>query len=160
MAVITSNIVKTTLPKHTVAYISHTGPYKGDTELFGNLFNKVMEWAAPKGILQNPHTQSVSIYQDEKNIPEDQQTIKVGFTVPEDTETEGPIKKMELPGGEYVVGSFELDPSEYGDAWKEMYEFIHKNNMKPTSEVMYESYKNDPSTHPEGKHLVDICIAL
>ncbi|MFP2995106.1 GyrI-like domain-containing protein [Spongiivirga sp. MCCC 1A20706] len=159
MAVLTSNIIQTTLPKRTVAYISHTGPYKGDTELFESLFNKVMAWAIPMGVLNDPHTQSVSIYQDE-DVPEDQQTIKVGFTVPEDTEVEGPIEKMELPAGNYVVGAFKLLPTEYGDAWNEVYEFVYKNNLKPLSGIMYESYKNDPSTHPEGKHLVDICIGL
>ena len=147
------------LPKRTFAYVRNVGPYKGDTELFGRLFNKVINWMKPKGLLL-PTSECISIYHDDPDtVPVNEQRISVGFTVPENTVGEGDIKIMEIPKGKFIVGSFEILPQEYGDAWKELYSYIVENNLTP-DKIMYESYKNDPHEHPEGKHLVDICVGL
>jgi AraC family transcriptional regulator len=84
----------------------------------------------------------------------------VGFTVPENTAEDGEIRIMELPAGEYAVGTFELSPDEYGMAWEELYGFIQSKRLIPAAGPVYESYKNEPHEHPDGKQVVDICVAL
>jgi len=160
MTTLTSKIKVKTLPKRTLAYESNVGPYKGDSALFEKLFTKVSDWAEPKGLLASPNTEAISVYFDDPDlVPEEKQTIRVGFTVPEGTEPEGEIQLMELPESEYLVASFEILPAEYEEAWQEIMDFIQSEKLKP-AQLMYESYKNDPRTHPEGKHIVDICIAV
>ncbi|WP_299215286.1 GyrI-like domain-containing protein [uncultured Aquimarina sp.] len=160
MSVTISNISIEKLPKKKLAYIEHIGPYKGDTELFGKLFTSVMEWAQPKGLMNNPKMEAITVYYDDpKTVPESQQRIRVGFTVSENTKAENDIRILEIPEGSYVVGSFEILPSEYGIAWNEVFEYIKKKNLMPSG-MMYESYKNEPNTHPEGKHIVDINVMI
>ncbi len=160
MATIILNIKTEKLPERKLAYIANTGPYKGNTELFGKLFTKVAEWGKPKGLFNNPNTEAITVYHDDPEfVPEDQLTISVGFTVQEETDPDKEIQIMELPEGLYVVGSFEIFPTEYETAWNQTFEYIKSEKLKPSG-MMYESYKNEPNTHPEGKHIVDICIAI
>ena len=148
------------LPQRLLACVRHTGPYKGNSALFERLFTKVQHWAAPKGFLSDPNTEAITIYHDDSDaVPEEQQRISVGFTVPAGTPGEGDIHTLEMPQGNYLVGSFEILPTEYEYAWQEIMHYLTEENIYPTG-IMYESYCNDPSTHPQGKHLVDICVQI
>jgi AraC family transcriptional regulator len=132
----------------------------GDPELFERLFHEVGAWAGPKGLMQRPDMEAISVYHDDPEaIPVEKQRISVGFTVPLGTPAEGDIQMLEMPEGDYVVGAFEILPAEYGACWGEIMDYMEKERIRPTG-LMYESYKNDPSQHPEGKHQVDICIAV
>ena len=159
MAEAVTIVKKTKLPKRSFAHVNNIGPYQGDTALFERLFNKVMDWASSKNLLTEM-TESISIYHDDPEaVPAENQRISVGFTVPEGTVSEGEILLTELPESEFVVGSFEINADEYGEAWEQMMNYINEQGLIPTG-LMYESYKNDPREHPEGKHIVDICIAI
>ena len=149
-------------PKRRFAYIQHTGPYKGDPQLFENLFNRVQKWAAPMGFMTIPDVEAITIYHDYPDTaPEDEQRINVGFTIPLSVKhAEGDIEVKKIRAGKYAIGHFEIFPDEYESAWEEIMDFINEENLAMAKGPMYESYKNDPRTHPEGKHLVDICVAL
>jgi len=58
---IQTNVEVKDMPELHVAYIRHIGPYKGDQELFGRLFNKLMSWAGPRGLLRFPETKVMAI---------------------------------------------------------------------------------------------------
>ena len=147
-------------PQRTLAYISHTGPYKGDTVLFGKLFNSALDWIRSEGLEDYPQMETITVYHDDGTIPEDQQRISVGFTISESREPTDEINIMTLPKGDYLVGSFEILPEEYGSAWLGMMGRVTTENLTLAKGPMYESYKNDPTQHPKGKHIVDICLAL
>lgn len=133
----------------------------GDTVLFERLFSQVFEWLQEKDLLQ-PDVESISVYHDDPDkVPAEEQRISVGFTVPVGSKEEGPIKMMDLPAGKYLVGSFEINQDGYREAWEDLFEFMDDHHLKAASTgLMYESYKNDPYEHPEGKQIVDICVAL
>lgn len=147
-------------PERRLAYISHTGPYKGDTELFGKLFTKAFDWIISEGLANNPEMETITVYHDPETVPVDQQRISVGYTINEDREPNNDMKILTLPKGNYLVGSFEIRPSEYESAWLQLFEYLKTESLNFAQGPMYESYKNDPTKHPEGKHIVDICIAL
>ncbi len=66
----------------TVAYVRHIGPYKGDAGLFEGLFQKLITWAGPRGLLRFPETQMLAVYHDNPEITdEDKLRISVCITV-------------------------------------------------------------------------------
>jgi len=149
------------MPARQLAYLRHVGPYMGDAALFDRLFSRVLAWLQDRNLI-NSQMEAISVYHDNPDtVPADEQRISVGFTVPIGTQGEGDIKMMDLPAGEYAVGTFEILPEEYGEAWNDLFGYIGQNRLMPVpTGPMYESYKNDPRKHPEGKQVVDICIAL
>jgi AraC family transcriptional regulator len=87
--------------------------------------------------------------------------VDVAITVPEDTTVDGEIGKTTIPGGQYAVGHFELSPERYGDAWNSLFGgWLPESGYQPADGPCYESYLNDPKQHPEGKHIVDICVPV
>ncbi len=151
---------KSYYPERTFAYIRHVGPYAGDTALFQRLFGEVMEWMQRESLF-TPNTETITIYHDNPDsTPPEKQRISVGFTVPEKTRGEGDIQIMKIPPGHYATGRFEIGPSEYPQAWEAMFDYICDEAFTIYDGLMYESYRSDPRNHPEGKHLVDICIAV
>ena len=146
-----------------VAYVRHTGPYAGDGDLFNRLFEKLFQWAGPRGFLAQPGVKVLTIYHDSPEITEeDKLRISICVTVPKGTPAEGEIGRMTIPAGLYAIGSFEIDMDQYEDAWNGMMNaWLPKSGFQCSDHgLCYELNKNDPSEHPEHKHIVDIYIPV
>ncbi len=146
-----------------VAYIRHIGPYKGDSELFENLFDKLMKWAGPRGLLRFPETKVMAVYHDDPQITdEDKLRTSACITVPKDTAVEGEVGNMIIPGGKFAVARCELAGSEaYEEAWNMVFGgWLPESGYQPDDRLCYEIYQNDPKEHPEGIHIVDICVPV
>ncbi len=141
-----------------VAYIRHIGPYAGDQQLFGNLFNRLCTWAGPRGLLRFPETKFITIYYDNPDITDENKLrTDVCITVPADTQVDGEVGKATIPAGKYAVAHFEINPEQYGDAWNAVYGgWLPESGYQPDDRPCFEIYLNDPKEHPEGKHVVDI----
>ena len=141
-----------------VAYIRHIGPYAGDQQLFGNLFNRLCTWAGPRDLLRFPETKFVTIYYDNPEITDESKLrTDVCITVPADTQVDGEVGKATIPAGKYAIAHFEINPEQYGDAWNAVYGgWLPESGYQPDDRPCFELYLNDPETHPEGKHIVDI----
>jgi AraC family transcriptional regulator len=151
------------MPEFHVAYVRHIGPYKGDSELFENLFEKLMKWAGPRGLLRFPETKVLAVYHDDPKITdEDKLRTSACITVSEDTPAEGEIGRMTVPGGKFAVARFELAGSEeYEEAWNLVFGgWLPESGYQPDDRLCYEIYQNDPKEHPEGIHIVDICVPV
>ena len=150
------------IPEFHVAYVRHVGPYAGDTELFGRLFEKLMTWAGPRGLLNFPETKMLSIYHDDPNITDPNKLrVSVGISIPEDTPVEGEVGKMTIPGGKYAMARFELSPDQYPDAWNAVFGgWFPESGYQPADGPSYEQYLNNPEEHPEKKHIFDIVVPV
>jgi AraC family transcriptional regulator len=160
MKVINESEIKN-LNEKTVAYVSFTGKYMGDSEVFKGLFEKLCGWAGPKQLL-TPNTVFISAYQDDPKVtPPEKMTVEVCMTVDDSIGVEGEIKKRTLPGGKYSVIKVELSgPEEYGTAWNKIVEWMQQNNHEiDMSRPSYEIYLNDPKEHPEKHHIIEICMS-
>ena len=148
------------LPAKTLAYVRHVGPYAGNSGLFERLFGAVMSWAGPRGLFQPPQTEMISVYHDNPEITDQEKLrISVGITVPADTRSSGEIGVMEIPAGKYVCALFEIAGTEYAEAWNSVCaEWLPQSGWQPAEGPCYESYLNDHTKHPEGKHVVEIRI--
>lgn len=150
------------VPAWPVAYVRHIGAYQGDSALFESLFNKLMAWAAPRGLLRFPETQVLAVYYDDPEITAtDKLRVDACITIPPDAVVEGEIGKTVIPGGKYAVAHFELTAQEYQEAWNLVYgEWLPQSGYQPDDRPCYELYLNNPEEHPDHKHIVDICVPV
>ena len=157
-----TNVTIEDFPETHLAYIRHTGPYAGQSALFGQLFGKLMQWAGPRGLFQPPATKFITVYHDDPAITEEsKQRISCSMTVAADTAVEGDVGKMMIPAGKYAVGHFEIAADQYGDAWTSLYKgWLPESGFQPDDRPCFELYLNDPNTHPENKHIVDIYVPV
>ena len=147
------------LPDMTVAYVRHIGPYKGDEELFRGLWQKLMTWAGPRGLMAQPDLVSLAIYHDDPNITDDMKLrTSICITVPEDTKVDGDVGKMKVEGGQYVVARFEVQTHEFAEAWSWMYaKWFPESGYQPDDKPCFEMYTEEPK---DGKFKVDICVPV
>lgn len=150
------------MPAWPVAYVRHIGSYQGDSALFESLFNKLMAWAAPRGLLRFPETQVLAVYYDDPEITAiEKLRVDACITIPPDAVVDGEIGKTVMPGGKYAVAHFELAAQEYQEAWDLVYgEWLPQSGYQPDDRPCYELYLNSPEEHPEHKHSVDICVPV
>ncbi len=150
------------LLERQVAFVSFTGNYMGNPQIFANLFDKLCGWAGPKGLI-SPKSVFLSSYQDDCKItPPDELKLDLCMSIPEDTKVDGDIQKKILSGGKYAVMHTELTGSEeYGPAWDTVVEWIERSNYEvDMSRPSYEIYLNNPEEHPEKHHIIDICRSV
>lgn len=157
------NVEVKEMPEFTVAYLRHIGPYAGDSALFERLFTKLFQWAGARDLMKFPETNVLAVYHDDPEVtPEDKLRMSACITVPAETVVDGEIGKMTVPGGKFAVAHFELSGSdEYGPAWNAlMGGWLPESGYQPDDRLCYEMYHNNPKEHPEGKHIVDICLPV
>lgn len=147
------------LPKMTLAYIRHIGPYKGDEKLFENLWNKLFAWAGPRNLIGGPNFKSLVIYHDDPNVTvEDKLRMSVCITVSKDTKVDGEVGKMELESAKYVIARFEVTAEQFQEAWQWVYgQWLPTSGYQPDDKPCFEMYPEEPK---EGKFVVDICVPI
>lgn len=150
------------LPEMTVAYVRHVGPYKGDEKLFENLFNRLMKWAGPRGLLRFPETQVIAVYHDNPEITEESKLrTSACITVPADTQVSGEIGKMTIAGGKYAVAHFEISTDQFQAAWDAVCGgWLPDSGYQCDDGPCFERYYNSHKEHPEHKHVLDICVPV
>jgi AraC family transcriptional regulator len=155
---IQTNVEVKDMPEMHIAYVRHIGPYAGNQELFGSLFNKLCTWAGPRGLLRFPETKMLTVYRDNPEITDENRLrVDACITVPADTQVDGEVGKAVIPAGRYAVAHFEITPDQYGNAWNALYGgWLPDSGYQPADGPCYELYLGDPKQHPEGKHIVDI----
>ncbi len=71
---------------------------------------------------------------------------------------DGEVGLMTIPGGKFAVGHFEIDETQFGQAWDALLgEWMPSSGYQSDGRMCYELYLNDPHAHSEKKFLVDIC---
>lgn len=150
------------IPSFTVAYVRHTGPYKGNSNLFENLWTKLSTWAGPRDLMSQPDLKCMCVYHDDPEITDEKNLrLSICISVPENTKVEGEIGKMEIPEGKYAVAHFEINSDEYQKAWDYLYgQWMPQSGYQPDDGFCYELMLNDPSTHPEHKHIIEIHVPV
>jgi AraC family transcriptional regulator len=150
------------LPPQTVAYVRHIGAHKADNTLFEALIERLMRWAGPREICRSGQP-VLAIYHDgPETTPQERQRISIAISVPKTTAVAGDIGKMPLAGGKFVVARYEIGtPTEYEPAWNQvMGAWLPESGYQPDDRLCFEMYHNDPRLHPQGKHIVDICVPI
>ncbi len=147
------------LPKMTLAYIRHIGPYKGDGALFERIWNRLFSWAGPRGLIGGKDFKSLVIYHDDPNVTiEDKLRMSVCITVSADTKVDGEVGKMEIEAAKYVIARFELGAQDFQEAWSWVYgQWFPASGYQPDDKPCFEMYPEEPK---DGKFIVDICVPV
>lgn len=142
------------LPAMTVAYARHVGAYN----LIGEAFGRLYRWAGPRGFI-GPETMHLACYHDDPDLtPPEKLRSSACISVAAGTPTDGDIGSMQIPGGLFAVAHFEIDQSQFGEAWTAlMGEWLPSSGYQADDRLCYELYLNDHEKHPERKFIVDIC---
>lgn len=147
------------LPKMTVAYIRHIGPYKGNEKLFENLWNRLFTWAGPRGLIGASDFKSLAVYHDDPNVTmQDKLRMSVCITVPSDTKVDGEVGKMVIEAAKYVIARFVVTAQEFQQAWEWVYgQWFPTSGYQPDDKPCFEMYSEEPK---DGKFTVDICVPV
>lgn len=147
------------LPKMTVAYIRHIGPYKGNATLFERLWDRLFSWAGPRNLIGGKDFRSLIIYHDDPGVTiEDKLRMSVCITVPPDTKVDGEVGKMDIEAARYVIARFEITSDEFQQAWDWVYgQWFPTSGYQPDDKPCFEMYPEEPK---DGKFVVDICVPV
>ena len=145
-----------------VVYIRHTGSYAGNSKLFHSLHKKLMDWAAPQGLVNYPATKDIIIYHDPMGITDnDKLRISVGITVSADVVVNGEIGKLVISKGRYLICGFELKNEEYGKAWTHVFRnIIPQRGIAPNDGYCFEMYPYNCYNKENDTTAVDICVPI
>ncbi len=157
------NIIMTTkieikeMPSMNLVYFRHMG----DFEKIGEAYGKLKQWAGPRGLLRNPNLKTVTVYHDDPNVTKIENVRQSAcISVDSPVKTKGEFGNLTIPKGKYVVGSFEIDATQFGESWNSVCLWLTESGYQPDDKNTYELYHNNHEEHPEKKFIVDICIPV
>ena len=147
------------LPKTSVAYVRHTGPYAGNEKLFERLYGDLFAWAGPRNLASDPDLKVFNIYHDDPGVTDEEKLrLSVGLSVPPDTKVDGKIGKIDLEGGKYVIARFELTSRDYEKAWGWLFgEWFPSSGFQPADGPCFEMCGTEMD---KEFHKVDICVPV
>ncbi|WP_299675343.1 GyrI-like domain-containing protein [uncultured Tenacibaculum sp.] len=140
-----------------VAYIPHIGPF----ENLGTAFQKLLQWAYPRNLMNGEH-QIMSIYHDSPKITEPDK-LKVSACISLDgiNIDTSDINTRTIPSGKYIEANFELGIDELPNMWEGIFVWIFNKGYKINSELdPFDIYHNDFNTHPQKKCNTTIYIPV
>ncbi len=145
------------VPEMQLAYIS----LQGNIDLIGNVYNRLMQWAYPKGLMQQDDLRMVTIYHDSPKITDlNHLRMSACMTLNRRVETEGEVNLRILPDTKCVVSPFEIGLDEFQKAWESSFVWMSEKGYKKADQAPFGIYYNNPEEHPERKCIVDICIPI
>ncbi|WP_375241109.1 GyrI-like domain-containing protein [Polaribacter sp.] len=151
----TSPEIKKT-PRLDLAYIS----YKGKMEAIGSVYNRLVKWATPKGLI-NEKTKMVTIYHDSPKITDPNNLRMSACMVLNDPiDLDGEIDLRILSPTKCIVSRLEITPHQFQQAWEASFAFMVKNGYEKSNIDPFEIYYNNAAEHPENKFIVDLCIPI
>ena len=140
-----------------VAFIRHVGPYSE----VGATWERLMAWAAPRGLL-GPEMTFLGICHDDPDVtPEDKIRYDAGLVVDDGFEPEGEVGVQQIGGGEYAVTTHFGPYGKLGETYARLCgDWLPAHGRELRSAPAFEIYLNSPeNTDPEDL-LTDIHVPL
>jgi AraC family transcriptional regulator len=151
-----TNIEVKEMPEMDLIYCRHIGQF----DQIGQVYEKLFKWAGPRGLVNN-NTKTITVYHDDPKITDlDKVRQSAGIVVHSDVKPEGEFGKLTVPKDKYAVGRFEIEVTEFKQAWDAMCIWVSESGYQPSDGNPYELYHKDPESHPEHKFELDICIPV
>lgn len=140
-----------------MAYISHIG----EMDKIGASFNRLIQWATPKGLMNQDNLRLLSVYHDSPKITSpDAIRMSAAIVLNAPTSVEGEVSLKAVKPNKCIVSRFEIQPNEFQQAWESSFVWMSENGYKKSDQDPFEIYYNNCQDHPENKFIVDICIPI
>lgn len=144
------------LPKQDLAYVTHIG-----VEGLETAFYKIIKWATPRNILDNPTSKIIRVFHDSFKITAPEKVrMSIGVTLNQSIQVAGEIGITQIEKGKYIVGRYEIEPIDFEKAWTGLFVWMNDNGYRKTDSNPFEIYHNNFTEHPEKKCIVDLCIPV
>jgi AraC family transcriptional regulator len=151
-----ANIEIKEMPRVDLAYINHIGVEGVDAA-----FEKLVKWATPKGLLDRKEVTLIRIYHDSFKITApDKIRMSVGIVLTLPAQVGGEFGLASIEKGKFIVGHFEIEPKDFGQAWSSLFVWMNENGFKKREGNPFEIIHNNFNDHPEKKCIVDLCIPI
>ena len=151
-----ANIEIKEMPELKLAYISHIGH-----DNLNITYEKLLAWAAEKGLLRDGNIQPLTIYHDSFKITAlEKIRMSACLILKDPIKVDGAVGLTTINRGKYVVGHYEIKPEDFGQVWGELFVWLSKNGYKKSDRDVFEIYHNDFTQHPENLSKVDFYIPI
>lgn len=161
---VTGRITIENLEDQKVAYVRHIGTYETLAKEYEGLIQKLFAYAKMQHLLVEDQNWVFAMYHDNPEFVEESQfRTSLGLTIPKGiaVQDDGILGTMELKGGLYAVGHFQIQQEQYSDAWNYMYqEWLTGSGYVPRNYNPFEVYRNDPNANESHIHEVDIYVPI
>lgn len=152
------------LEEKQVIYVRHTGTYETLEKEYAGLIKRLLVQAKEQNCVLDDNSLVLAMYHDNPEFGDESQfrtsiclTVNESIKVKED----GILGKMNLEGGLYAVGHFEMQQEQYSGAWNYMYqEWLSGNGYVPRNSYPFEVYLNNPYDDEKHIHKVDIYVPI
>ena len=134
--------------------------YKGKMEAIGTVYDRLVQWAVPKGLI-NEDTKMVTIYHDSpKTTDPSSLRISACIVLNKPIPVEGEITRKTLESTKCLVSNLEITPMQFQQAWEASFAWMLENGYQKSTIAPFEIYYNNAQEHPENKFIVDLCIPI
>ena len=140
-----------------LAYISH----KGDLEKIGEVYNRLIHWATPKGLMNQENLRLITIYHDSPKVTSpDNIRSSIAIVLNNKTTVSGEVSLKTFSPGKCLVARFEITPNEFQQAWESSFVYMSEKGYVKGIQDPFEIFYNNCQDHPENKFIVDLCIPI
>lgn len=144
------------LPVQHAAFITQIG-----VDGLPDAFNRLIRWAVPKGLMQSDNVKLGRIYHDSFKITAPEKVrMSVCLMLNTPTTVSGEIGLTSINAGKFIVGSFVIEPKDFGQAWRGLYQWMNEMGYQKADQNPFEIYHNNFNEHPEQKCIVDLYIPI
>lgn len=161
---VTADVEMKPMDEMKVIYLRYTGAYSGLTLAFPDMLKRLYEFGLKNDVLANEKIKLLTLYHDHHEITHETQlrtSLCMSISDGKALELTEDIGCMTIAGGNYAIGHFEIMADEYQAAWDYMYgKWLPESGFQPRNTYPFEVYVNDPNTHPQRKHRVDIYLPV
>lgn len=151
------NVEIVNLERLCLASIDHEGDYMN----IGSKFEKLIIYLNHKSLLKED-SRSFGVYYDDPNsVPAPELKSKACFTVSDDFEDDGNIKKFEIKPAKYGVVTHEGSYAELEDVYRWLYRtWLVNSEYEVGSAPPLEEYLNNPREVPPSELITKIYVPL
>ena len=147
------------LPDLRVAYIRCRGSYNYET--IAPVFKQLLQWANPKGLIENGSMVLGVIWNYAMITPEDKLIYDACITVPESIKADRWVDIQVLPGGKFAIHHCEIETNRDEEAWLSLVlNWLAFSDYQPDDRSLYQIYYNDADTHPLKHQIIDLCLPI
>lgn len=126
-----------------------------------NAFEKLIKWAKPKGLFENPTVKMARIYHDSFKITEPEKIrMSACMVLDEPVEVSGEIGLTVIEKGKCIVAHFEIEPKDFEKSWDALFVWMNEHGYRKADRNPFEVFHNNFSEHPENKAIVDFYLPV